>query len=510
MPQLLDDPISRLATLVNQAWDARDSETLRTLINEADASYDATKSSLAKASIAFSRANAHSVLRQLDAEKAPQISWAWNHADLIQEVYWLRKALADISTEPEGKRNGDLEPRILTNLANAMSHIGRFCEALDYWDQAITTSPNFAMAIANRGDGLRWYARALYNGGHQTLFLWQSRLALTSGLSAGLESHAVDHARAAIAHLDTVNDWASFTYNLDNYPLGDTDAERQYRKWCLQNRLFLNPLNDLGPHNIGAQDVMTFPSISLPINKTDSLVPEVYGIYNQLVQEFVSARYIAYEALLERDRSSHHFSDEDVLLYDTLDYRVLCLWVEKLKMSYLSAFAMFDKMAYLLNHYLELGIPPNRVNFGSLWFNSCKPEKGVRAKLEASENWPLRGLFNLSRDLHWNADETFVMEPEAKTLHEIRRHIAHKYLTVHDGFCSAAGVAPQGQVQTGKLAMTIREDELAGATVKLLKLVRSAMIYLSLAANWQEQTTKKESDNVYAPMPLNPLRGNRQ
>lgn len=495
--------------LVNEAWDARDPEALRALIGEADTLYDASMSSLAKASIAFSRANAHSVLRQLDAEKASQLDWAWDNADLMQEVYWLRKALADVSAEPESKRGGDLKPRILTNLANVMSHIGRFCEAIDYWDQAIATNPSFAMALANRGDGLKWYARALYDGGHQTLFLWQSRLALAAGLSAGLEAHAVEHARDAIAHLDTLSDWESVTYDLDDYPLGDTDAERHYRKWCLQHRLFLNPLNDLGPHKIGARDVITFPSIALPIDKAGPLVPEVYGIYNQLVQEFVSARYIAYEALQERDKGTQHFSDQDVLLYDTLDYRVLRLWVEKLKMSYLSAFAMFDKMAYLLNHHLKLDIPTHRVNFGSLWFAACKPEKGVRAELEASENWPLRGLFNLSRDLHWSADETFAMEPEAKTLHEIRRHIAHKYLTVHDSFCSAVGVIGRDRAQTGKLSMSIGDEELAVATVKLLKLVRSAMIYLSLAANWYEQTARKQSDGVYAPMPLHPLGDDR-
>lgn len=495
--------------LVNQAWDARDSEALRALIGEADTLYAASMPPLAKASIAFSRANAHSVLRLLENEKAPQLNWAWDNADLMQEVYWLRKALADASEEPEDKRGGDLKPRILTNLANVMSHIGRFCEAIDYWDQAIATHPNFAMALANRGDGLKWYARAVYDGGHQTLFLWQSRLALAAGLSAGLEAHAVNHARDAIAYLDTLGDWETFTYDLDKYPLGDTDAEQRYRKWCLQNRLFLNPLNDLGPYNIGARDVMTFPSIALPIDKSGPLVPEVYGIYNQLVQEFVSARYVAYEALQERDRATHHFSDQGVLLYDTLDYRVLRLWVEKLKMSYLSAFAMFDKMAYLLNHYLELDIPTHRVNFGSLWFNACKPEKGVRAELEASENWPLRGLFNLSRDLHWSADETFAMEPEAKTLHEIRRHIAHKYLTVHDSFHSAVVTVGRDRVQTGQLAMSIGGEELAVATVKLLKLVRNAMIYMSLAANWYEQTTRKRSDDVYAPMPLHPLGDDR-
>ena len=331
---------------------------------------------------------------------------------------------------------------------------------------------------------------------------------LAAGLAAGLESHAIQHVTERIAHLDTLQNWEEFTYDLDHFPRGRSEPEKNYRGWCLQNRLFLNPLNDLGPHNIAARDVMTFPSITQASEERTSLVPEVYGIYNQLVQEYVSARYLVFEAICERDTGTRHFSDNDVTLYDTLDYRVLRLWIEKLKMGFLSAFAMFDKMAYLLNHYLKLNIDHKHVNFGSLWFNKRRPDKGVRPSLEQSENWPLRGLFSLSRDFHWKADEVFSMEPDAKRLHEIRRHIAHKYLTVHDSFGVSLGT--MGRDRKGNdLSMPIGDDDLAAATIKLLKLVRSAMIYLSLAANWHEQTINKNPDGLHASINLHPLGDDR-
>ena len=33
-----------------------------------------------------------------------------------------------------------------------------------------------------------------------------------------------------------------------------TEEEREYRHWCLSNRLYLTPLNDLGPHSVAGTD----------------------------------------------------------------------------------------------------------------------------------------------------------------------------------------------------------------------------------------------------------------
>ena len=40
-----------------------------------------------------------------------------------------------------------------------------------YWGQALTLEPKFGMAVGNRGCGLETYARALYDPGHQMLFV---------------------------------------------------------------------------------------------------------------------------------------------------------------------------------------------------------------------------------------------------------------------------------------------------------------------------------------------------
>ena len=156
-----------------------------------------------------------------------------------------------------------------------------------------------------------------------------------------------------------------------------------------------------------------------------------------------------------------------------------------------------------MNYYLKLDINPNRVNFGSLWFKNCKPQQGIREDLKNSENWPLRGLFSVSRDLYWNKDEEFPMEPEARVLYNIRNHVAHKYLTVHDSISSTIGNIGE-QKSLCDLSLNLSSFELEVASLKLLNLVRSAMIYLSLAANIHEQKNINDED-LYVSTHLYPM-----
>jgi hypothetical protein len=110
--------------------------------------------------------------------------------------------------------------------------------------------------------------------------------------------------------------------DLDGHSLGETAEERVYRAWCLRERLFINPLNDLGPVAIAAQDVLTLPSLT--VTGSSPGVPLVIGFFDQMKQEFVSGRYHYYEAL---QSEGPHFSDLDVLLYNTLDYPAYSLSV---------------------------------------------------------------------------------------------------------------------------------------------------------------------------------------
>ena len=171
-------------------------------------------------------------------------------------------------------------------------------------------------------------------------------------------------------------------------------------------------------------------------------------------------------------------------------------------MSYLSSFSIFDKIAYLINAYYKLGIPNNRVNFRTIWFVNANPKKGISPIIKNSKNWPLLGLFWLSKDLYYAevSDFMLALEPDAQEISAIRNHIAHKYLTVHyDDLWEAQ---KQRELNDCFLSYPVGDKELKRKTLKLLKLVRNALIYVSLCAHWNEKEAKKYKEGLIAPISL--------
>lgn len=213
--------------------------------------------------------------------------------------------------------------------------------------------------------------------------------------------------------------------DVQRHSLGRGAKERRYRQWGLEQRLFLNPLNDVGPLPIATHDVLTLPSLTTI--GLSSRMPRVIGFYNQVKQEFVSARFLFYDGWCGRSEGrSPHFSDRAVLLYNTLDYPAYGLNVEKMRAAFRIAYSLFDKIAYFINVYMKLGIKENSVSFRNVWYGGRRAPV-LLPSFEAHQNQPLRGLFWLSKDIH---DEAFkaVTAPEANALADIRNHLEHKYL----------------------------------------------------------------------------------
>lgn len=274
-----------------------------------------------------------------------------------------------------------------------------------------------------------------------------------------------------------------------DYSLGRGTSERRYRAWCLTNRLFVNPLNDLGSSSVAARDVMTLPTLTTDI-ASGPLVPAVIGFFNQLKQEFVSARYLYYDALHSDEL---HFSDRDVLLYNTLDYPAYSLATEKARAAFRLAYSLFDKVAFFLNEYMALGHAPERVSFRRVWYEpKGSLPRPLLQRFSKLPNWPLRGLFWLSKDL-FEEDFQNVTEPDAAFLNTIRNHLEHKYLQLH------SEIAPRGQQ---KLGYSLYKGDFEGRTLRLLKLVRGALMYLSLSVASEERRRHDGTRNRTMPMPL--------
>lgn len=387
--------------------------------------------------------------------------------------------------------------QILTNRANQLNTMGRFIDAIEGWDAALCIIPKFAMAQANRGYCLKHYAGLLDDNRKRATLLLHAHDGLISATADDaiydsvypdtLARQFAEEAKtyAAAADLDRIRKLQNF-----NSPtLGRSKSEREYRKWCLDHRLFLNPLNDLGNHAMAACDDLVLPSIIESLDERPDAVtpPPVIAFFNQIKQEYASARFMLYEGLHD---TKLHFSDRGVRLFDTLDYPMHSLATERVRTAYRVAYSLLDKVAFLIDHYWKLGKIADRINFKSVWMVEGKQR--LLDRFKDYPNWPLRGLFWLSKEL-FDDQLKHTTGPDARQLHDIRNALEHKFLQVHEGWTKPFMYSSPS---SDGLGLSIDSDLLEAKALRVIKIARSALIQLALAIGVEEQARRREKSEV--------------
>lgn len=463
-----------LGSLFETSRESRDINKLENSIkiaNEIDIeSFDAHS----KAIFHYFLGNAWSYIQNL---KYPDEKFPLETKDLEYQIIHLRKSHSLIK-ECKDKFN---ECQILTNLGNLFSHIGRFSEAQEYFNTCLKIDNNFGMAIGNRGMGLFYYARVIFEPVHQFIFMQYARKDLINSINS---NHVyIDAKRAFHGMIQQIenayekkqlDDFKKY----DDYYKGLEDDEIEYRKWCAENRLFINPLNDVLTESVVSNDYLFIPSMILRVDEK----PVYHSLFNQLKQEFVSARFLFYEALNEHEP---HYSDKDVTLMDTLDYSVYSLTLEQIKVTFRICYSLFDKIAYFINLYLKLGHDSDRVNFRNVWYKNLIKKNGLDTNISTTKNWAMRGLFWLSKDLYEKEFDSSI-EPDAKEIAIIRNFIEHKSFKIIESFNEGWSE----KTETFEIDRSLFYNK----TFKLLKLSRSALLYLSFLIFDEERERNKFID----------------
>lgn len=291
--------------------------------------------------------------------------WQWEQPTLAREIFYLRRA---ISRPGFAKALDVTKCYCLNNLGNRLRVAGRAIEALDCWRRVLGIQPNFGMSLCNRALILASYSEAIEDIDERVLFLWMAHKEASAAASPQALYTSV-HDANTLKTVKKLKEWVESVLDVrgvaSENPLARHDApstqeESEYRRWCLDNYLFLNPLNDLGPHLIANDDSQGLGSHVRPVDS-----PDIFSsFYDQMKQEFVSARWLLYEGLIAKVA---HFSDKDVLLHVTEPRPSLSLTVEKIKTAYRVSYSLFDKIAFFINAYMNLAIPAGEVSFRKLW-----------------------------------------------------------------------------------------------------------------------------------------------
>ena len=324
---------------------------------------------------------------------------------------------------------------------------------------------------------MAFYARALYDSGHGVWLLSAARSLFDAALHENAFWESGDRelfASALIIERDRIQAYLTEVgldenFDLNQWPLGATEEECDYRRWCLRECLFLNPLNDGYTDSVAATDVLHLPDHTYTIGEP----PRFPGYYNLLKQEYVSARYRLYRATHQHEPD---FLMDEVLLLDSGEGQALGHYSEDLKSAFRSTYSLFDKIGLFLNDYFQIGLPPDKVNFRKVWSEkSSGAAAQVRPTFAGRRNWPLRGLYFLSKDL-FDKDFEEVSEPDAVDLAGLRNQTEHRFLSLQH---SEKGVT----TDTHRLILIA---DFQAKTLRLLKMAREALIYLSLSMHREE------------------------
>lgn len=452
-------------------------------------------------------ANAHSAIRIIKESKDKSSSWAWESHSRSSELLSLRKA----TTHKDFIFLDDTRKcQIFTNLGNLFNNTGRTLQALNYWSKAIAVDSFFSMAVFNKAQGLRTLANLLYDDGHKYLIHNEAyklaRLIHDKQYTNKLESFSAQSVYQDASQY--CNWWESVRSeyaqtlgmhhrNIEEYSesLGNSAQEIEYGKWCLKNTLFINPLNELGPHSLAAFDPFMLPNMNVQLGEG----PYFFAMMQQLKQEYISARFMLYQGIHNNEQM--HFSDSTIDHIDTLDAPEYGYWLETLKSSFKMAYGILDKIGCFLNEYLSLKIDKKRLYFRTLWYKKNSIKKGLREEFQELPNLPLRGLHWLSKDL-MNSSQAIeqpqdYLDPEAQNIAIIRNEMEHGYLRV-------VGFRDIPSAWEGDFAMKITYSELVEKSLHVLKLAREALFYLGLSVCIEETMRAHEGPIIQNDLPYIP------
>ena len=189
-------------------------------------------------------------------------AWEWDQPDLEQEVVNVRLAARYFD------RANDAPERlcqILSNLGGTMAWMGRYVMSYYYWSIVRAIDNNFGNAVGSFGDNMIYQSlNTLYDEGHQKIFFVLGYKNLVRAVKLPLEAGAREHYLARVESIERTNpNIGTVEFDLNTYEKYLSPKDELYRTWCLEHRLFLNPLNDLGEYGIATCDPLGLPTMTI-------------------------------------------------------------------------------------------------------------------------------------------------------------------------------------------------------------------------------------------------------
>ena len=394
-------------------------------------------------------------------------SGTWEHPDIENAIAHLRKAIAN----PAFPLLDELPRcRILTLLGNQYGYMGHFTEALACWNRALAIDSRFGMALGNRGKSIAEYAELPAMAPQKTAFL---KIACENLADATADNARYYGDEQGKHYFLAEHEKTEMTLLSDDAALPDvapgkknakTGKDKPYRKWCAENTLCLNPYNDLGKGTAASGDLPEWtntdaPGIVTPTARTLSHLYREYTAIRRLCHDAIHAR--ALRGAGKKNAPGNPSSPPSPAAIQA---------IETVKLACRAGWALLPKIARLVNDHFGARLPDGKYTLKTVWYTGGNPAEGLAAPFAESTNWPLRGLFWLSKSLpperHLNT-----LEPDSILWKTVATTLENGSLRIieHDG---ATPNIVEG---------TLSRRQLQTCTLAIMRLARNALVYLTLA-----------------------------
>lgn len=441
-------------------------------------------------SILYNAANGHSSLYSLRRRRR-KTTIPINDKDLRLAKRLYREALKELPS-----LKGEFASQVCVNFGNCLSQLGRFAEAIEFYQAGLKADPTNGMAAGNLGIELEHVARITSRYTHEYLALAHEMLTRALGDSMHLKFGS----QLAIQSFQSHHEYLTKFLQAHKEPIsvpkparseGKNKAQKEYVQFCIDNGLFLNtwvgdPL--LSP---GVTDEISYGPIVTPLDD-NYLVPELLRILNEIKEAFATARYLFF--LSQRKNNLLDYISSMTLYFDNLDYDVNGIYTGMCKTAYIRAFDILDKVARIINVYFDIG--KRRDYFWPLFAE--KQSHGdehvewfaARPVIAASKNYSLFALADICID-YFEREQVDLTTIDAR-----RNKITHDYLAVRLFHLK------------NETDEAVDLDDFSQQTRNVLRLAKLAVLYAVSAVNLaeaQKESSEKTGKFIYYSNPGQPF-----
>jgi hypothetical protein len=368
------------------------------------------------------------------------------------------------------------------NYGNCLDALGRGVEALYAYDEAIKIDKDFSMAVGNKAKAMRFFADI--SGAYRGVIYLEAYQAIKSIIN-NLDLISVGGVRAKNTFEEELQKIESVFKDKEdlkkiishrNYDTEDlSEFEKYYLEYCIKEKLFLNFHVHEDKCDASIVDPI-FIHLVTKIDDNDTFYQLAKHI-NQIKEDYAIARLLLVQS--QYKRLDFDSISRRTTFANTLDYSQFNLYNGLLKSAFKEAYNILDKIAVFINDYYKLGIAEEKIYFTSIWY--CNYCKKIRDEILHSKSISLYALYDIYQDFK---------SGYYKNIKDIRDSLVHRRLVIFDPMPTHRNKKDDKH--------NVGYNEMLRETNNLLRLVRSAIIYLINFVNIEEN--KKRKGEVIAPV----------